>query len=214
MLRIMVLILYTGIALSIVLCGVSAWIHYSTSSFIISRIDDLPKSEAVLVLGARTYESGTLSPLYKDRVDMAMNVYKSEKAHVILVSGDNGTTTYNEVNPVRMYLLEKGVPDSDIFLDHAGFDTYSSMYRARDVFKVSSLIIATQSFHLPRAVFLARHLGIDAYGIVSDKRGSRLKNYVREFLANIKALLDLTFHREPKYLGDEIPVMETTQDKT
>jgi vancomycin permeability regulator SanA len=114
--------------------------------------------------------------------------------------------SHNEVNPARVYLISKGILDQDIFLDHAGFDTYSSMYRARDIFGVSSIIISTQSFHLPRAVFIARQLGIEAYGVRADIPNLRPHNYIREIFANEKAILDLVFHRVPKFLGDEVPI--------
>src|SRR6185295_18531017 len=97
-----------------------------------------------------------------------IELYKAGTVSKILVSGDNSTVSHNEVNPVRDYLLASGIPDRDIFLDHAGFDTYSTMYRARDIFGVASILIATQSFHLPRAVFIARALGVDAYGVDAD----------------------------------------------
>lgn len=124
----------------------------------------------------------------------------------ILVSGDNSSVTDNEVNPVRLYLLSHGVPDKDIFLDHAGFDTYSSMYRARDIFGVTSILITSQSFHLPRAVFIARELGIQAYGVNADVGHTFFNNYVREVFADEKAVFDLVFHTKPKYLGDPIPI--------
>jgi SanA protein len=98
------------------------------------------------------------------------------------------------VNPVRKYLLASGIPDADIYLDHAGFDTYSTMYRARDIFQVTSVIISTQGFHLPRAIFIARSLGLEAEGIVApggDEGEQFLKNYSREIFANMKAVLNL-----------------------
>src|ERR1019366_6630517 len=98
----------------------------------------------------------------------------------IIVSGDNSTVIYNEVNPVRLYLLSKGIPDQDIFLDHAGFDTYSTMYRARDIFGVSSVLVTTQSFHMPRAIFIARQLGIKAYGVDNGVGNILSRNNVRE----------------------------------
>ena len=130
----------------------------------------------------------------------------------ILVSGDNSTVSHNEVNPVRLYLLSKGIPDEDIFLDHAGFDTYSSMYRARAIFGISSMLIATQSFHLPRAIFIARELGIDAYGVNADSGHILLRNYVRETFSDEKALFDIVFHTRPKYLGNTIPIMGDGRD--
>jgi SanA protein len=111
------------------------------------------------------------------------------------------------VNPVRLYLTRKGVPEEDIFLDHAGFDTYSTMYRARDIFGVVSVLVVTQSFHLPRAVFIAQNLGLQADGVNADVGYIFKRNYARELLANVKAILDLSVSRQPKYLGDPIPIM-------
>ena len=137
---------------------------------------------------------------------MAIKLYEAKKVSKILVSGDNSTDSHNEVNPVRLYLISKGIPDEDIFLDHAGFDTYSTMYRARDIFGVSSTLVTTQSFHLPRAIFIARQLGIEAYGVNADVGHMLFRNYVRETLANEKAFLNLILHRKPKYLGEKIPI--------
>ena len=105
-----------------------------------------------------------------------------------------------------MYLIGKGIPDQDIFLDHAGFDTYSTMYRARYIFGLSSALITTQSFHLPRAVFIARKLGMNAHGVNADVGNEFFRNYAHEMLADEKAVLDLFVHRKPRYLGDKIPI--------
>lgn len=166
----------------------------------------VPATETALIPGAAVSSEGVLSPIFLDRVDTAIGLYKAQKVSKILVSGDNSTIDHNEVNPVRLYLMSKGIPEQDIFLDHAGFDTYSSMYRARDIFKVSSIIIVTQSFHLPRAVFIARELGIEAYGFDADEGHILLRNYVREVFANEKAVLNLLFHRQPKFLGKTVPI--------
>ena len=194
----------------LIICACIAIINfviYKTSvSFIYTDIKNVPKGEAVLIPGAAVSQKGELSPVFRDRVDTAIDLYKIGKASKILVSGDNSTVFYNEVNPVRDYLLSKGIPDADIFLDHAGFDTYSTMYRARDIFKVTSVIISSQSFHLPRAVFIARMLGIKAYGVSADTGSVSSKNYIREMFADEKAVLDLVFHIKPKFLGDAIPI--------
>jgi len=195
-----------GMILAVILV-INAGIYFKTRSYIYNSVDDAPEAEAVLIPGAAIFPDGTLSSIFIDRVDMAIRVYEAGKVSKILVSGDNSTVSHNEVNPVRTYLLKKGVPDKDIFLDHAGFDTYSSMYRARDIFGVTSVLVSTQSFHLPRSVFIARTLGINAYGVNADEGHIFFRNYVREVLANEKAMLDLTFHRQPKYLGDKIPIM-------
>jgi SanA protein len=124
----------------------------------------------------------------------------------LLVTGDDGERSYDEVSPVLTYLLEKGIPGRDIFLDHAGFDTYSSMYRARHIFGARSLVIVTQDFHLPRAVFLARAMGIDADGLVAGDGGTAW-DYLREIPATLKAVADLAFHRQSKYLGAPMPLV-------
>ena len=194
-----------GIIILFVLVN-NAAINLVTRGYIYGKADEAASAEAALIPGAAILRNGDLSPIFKDRVDTAIQLYKAKKVLKILISGDNSTVSHNEVNPVRNYLLTKGVPDQDIFLDHAGFDTYSSMYRARDIFRVSSALITSQSFHLPRAVFIARKLGINAYGVNADKGHSLFKNYVREALADEKAVLDLLLRRKPKYLGPEIPI--------
>ncbi len=205
--------------LTVLVCGVAllflfiiatnVTMYLSTKSHIYDDVSEVPSAEVALIPGAAIFPDGALSSIFVDRVDMAVRLYEAQKVQKILVSGDNSTEDHNEVNPVRLYLIGKGVPEQDIFLDHAGFDTYSSMYRARDIFGVSSLIIATQSFHLPRAVFIAQWLGLNAYGLNADVGNILFRNYLREVLANEKALLDLVVQRIPKYLGEKIPIMES-----
>lgn len=186
--------------------------NISSKSYIYKSVEDVSSAQVALIPGAAILKDGTLSSVFKDRVDKAIELYKTQKVSKILVSGDNSTVAHNEVNPVRNYLLGKEIPDSDIFLDHAGFDTYSSMYRARDIFQASSVIVVTQSFHLPRALFIARMLGLDAHGLSADKGNIRFKNYFREIFADEKAVFDLIIHRKPKYLGDIIPITGDGRD--
>ena len=171
-------------------------------------VDELPQAQAVLIPGARVYEDGRMSDILNDRVISALEVYHAGKADKILVSGDHGRTEYDEVNTVKNRLLAEGVPETDIFLDHAGFDTYDSLYRARDIFEADSLIVSTQEFHLPRAVYIGNSLGIETYGYIADKQPylAARRNEMREFPARIKAFLNVTFHSKPKYLGDAIPI--------
>jgi SanA protein len=185
---------------------VNLFIHIRSAPYIYKNIKDVPQAQVALIPGAAILADGNISSIFRDRVDTAIELYNTKKVSKILVSGDNSTLSHNEVNPVRNYLLSKGIPDTDIFLDHAGFDTYSTMYRARDIFQVSSVIISTQSFHLPRAVFIARSLGIQAYGVPADMGHTLLKNYIREIFADEKAVFDLIFHIKPKFLGDVIPI--------
>lgn len=178
----------------------------SSREHIYPSADEAPSAEAALILGAGVLRNGGLSPVLRDRVDQAIELYRAGKVEKIIASGDNQTLDYNEVQPILNYLVERDIPKEDIFLDHAGFDTYSSIYRARDVFTVRSLAIVTQSFHLPRAVFIARNLGIEAFGVSADRGHYKLINYFREMLADVKAAANLLFDRRPKYLGEEIPV--------
>jgi len=173
--------------------------------YITTTVDSVPRTEVALVLGASVYR-GKPSPVLAERADVAVALYRANKVSKILVTGDNGALSYDEVTPVRKYLLGAGIPSQDIFLDHAGFDTYSSMYRAREVFLARSLTIVTQDFHLPRALWIARRLGLDAYGIVAAGGENSPSDYIREIPAAIKALLNVLTDRQPKYLGPTIPL--------
>lgn len=172
--------------------------------------DDVPVADAILVLGARVYSDGRLSLMLYDRLIAAQELYEKKKAPKLIVSGDHGQIEYDEVNAMKDFLIEQGIPSEDIFMDHAGFSTYESMYRARDIFKVKKIIIVTQEFHLTRAVFIARELGLEAYGVASDihEYGQvMIKSRLREIAARNKDFLFVKFIKpEPTYLGDEIPV--------
>ncbi len=179
-------------------------IRHAASAYMYDELRDIPRTEAALVLGASVVR-GKPSPILEERAHAAVELYREGRVDKILVTGDNSALTHDEVTPVRKYLIDAGIPAGDIFLDHAGFDTYSSMYRARDVFGASSITIVTQDFHLPRAVFIARMLGLSAYGLHAKGGGSG-SDYLREVPASLKALGDLAAHRQPKYLGEEIPL--------
>ncbi len=200
------------LALALFILVSNVVIYVGAKPYIYKDIQDVPKTQTAIIPGAAILKNGKLSPIFEDRVNTAFELYKTKKVSKILVSGDNSTDSHNEVNPVRNYLLSKGIPDEDIFLDHAGFDTYSTMYRARDIFQVESIIISTQSFHLPRAVFIARMLGIDAHGISADDGPVLFKNYIREVFANEKAVFNLIFYKKPKFLGDTIPITGSGQN--
>jgi SanA protein len=192
--------------LIIFIFAINIIIYAKTKPYIYNDVTDVPDAQVALIPGAAILQDGALSSIFIDRADMAIKLYEAKKVSKILVSGDNSTLSHNEVNPVRLYLLSKGISSQDIFLDHAGFDTYSTMYRARDIFGVSSILITTQLFHLPRAVFIARWLGIKAYGVNADAGHILFRNYVREVFANEKAVFNLMFNRKPKYLGEKIPI--------
>ena len=170
---------------------------------------DAPHAQCAIVLGARVFSDGTPYAMLADRLEIAIQLYKLGKVDKLLLSGDHGTATYDEVNVMLKYVVERGVPEEDVFTDHAGFDTYDTMYRARDVFMVKSAIVVTQGYHLSRAVYTARALGLEAFGVSADLRPylHPLRNQAREILARVNAVLQLHItHPEPKYLGPQIPI--------
>ena len=173
---------------------------------IYQNVENIPNKQTALILGARVYNNGRMSDILLDRVKTAIELYQKNKIEKILVSGDHGRESYDEVNAIKDYLLEKEIPSEIIFLDHAGFDTYDSIYRAKEIFQINSLIIVTQKFHLPRALYIAQKLKIETLGIVADKHTyiNSQKNELREILARFKAYLNITFHSKPKFLGDII----------
>lgn len=172
------------------------------------NLEDLPEVQAALILGAKVFSDGRLSQMMQDRADSGLELYRAGKVKLLIMSGDHGTKTYDEVNTVKNYLLAEGVAPEDLFLDHAGFDTYDSLYRARDIFGVKSLIVVTQKFHLPRALYIGRSLGLEVYGYPADKRAYQgmFWNETREILARSKAFMDITFAVKSKFLGDRIPI--------
>ncbi len=198
-----------GIVVLLALVAVAMMIpivmRFAVGRYIVPSVGDVPRTEVAMVLGASVYR-GSPSPILAERADSAVALYKEGKVSKILVTGDNGALSHDEVTPVRKYLLDAGIAPQDIFLDHAGFDTYSSMYRARDVFLARSLTIVTQDFHLPRALWIARQLGLEAYGVVAEGGEHSPYDYVREIPASVKAIFNVLLNRQPKYLGPTLPL--------
>jgi len=181
--------------------------------------ENCPKAQTAIVLGAAIWGKQTLSHVLEDRVLKAIHLYKKGLVKKLLMSGSHSRTDYDEVNAMRIYAEKRGVPKKDIFMDHAGFTTYETMYRARDVFQVKSAVIVTQQFHLARSVYIARQLGIIAYGYIADRRSYVGIRYyrLREFFARIKAWLQAgIFKPLPTYLGRVISIIgdgRLTHDK-
>ena len=202
-LRLVVYLLAAGMLLCAVLL---AYIAFETRGYIYANTAVVPHAEVAIVLGASVTSEGQLSPILKERADKAFELYQKGLVNKLLVTGDNSTLSHDEVDPVAKYLVALGARPQDVFLDHAGFDTYSSMYRAKELFGVTSATVVSQSFHLPRAIYIARRVGIDAYGAEADPGGVSLFNYLREIPATLKAMWDVAFNRQPKYLGKQYPI--------
>lgn len=179
-----------------------------SKQYILSNVTEVPKAYTVVVLGARVYDDGSLSNYLQDRVDGALELYQNGQVKRFLLSGDHGTKSYDEVNHMKSYLLGHGVPERAIFLDHAGFNTYNSMVRAIKIFEVTECIIVSQEYHLPRAIFIARKNGIEAYGYAQSSAylGSSSFNKKREVLARFKSFGEVLFNVSPDYLGNKIPI--------
>lgn len=183
-------------------------IYPDTSSTYDQFSEEGQNFQAGMILGAKINASGVMSDMLSDRVKTALNFYKLGIFEKFLISGDHGKSDYDEVNPVKNYLLAQGVPPEDIFMDHAGFDTYDSLYRAKQIFKVESLLIFTQEFHLPRAIYICKNMEIECKGIISDRQKyiTIQSNERREVLAKIKAFADVLFKSSPVFLGETIPI--------
>jgi SanA protein len=181
----------------------------SAGDHVVTGPADAPRAKVAIVLGAKVYRGGLPSPMLTDRLETGIALYKQGKVDKLLLSGDHGRATYDEVNAMLDYVLAAGVPDEDVFTDHAGFSTYETMYRARDVFKVTDALVVTQRFHLARAVYTARALGLEAIGVEADLRPyfDERRFALREWPARVKAFFQLHLTRpEPTYLGPEIPI--------
>jgi SanA protein len=205
------------ILLAILLAGgaavflIDTHVKSKASEFILTDVNALPQVDAVIVLGAYVLPGGYPSTILRDRLDTGLEVFTAGKTNRIVVTGDHGTTDYDEVNGMRQYLESKGVSREMIFMDHAGFNTYDSMYRARDVFMIKKAVIVTQEYHLYRALYIARSLGIEAWGYPSDLRYYAGQSYydLREIAARVKDYFQVNlFHTKPRFLGEPLPVWE------
>ena len=207
--------LFTIVCIFAILGVLSALIinHHvkSTAEKHILTTESIPEDadfDCILVLGCGVYSNGKPSPMLTDRLRRGVELYKAGVAPKILMSGDHGRVNYDEVNTMRNYALEQGIPEEDIFMDHAGFSTYESMYRARDIFCAKKILIVTQEYHLYRAVYIANRLGLEASGINSDYRLYASQSYrdLREIAARCKDFFTCIFKPEPTFLGETIPV--------
>jgi SanA protein len=173
-----------------------------------SKLADVPETEVAIVPGALVNANGTMSTMLADRVKQAAALWQAGKVKKILVSGDHGSWSYDEPDTMRKALVRAGVPPRDVFEDHAGFDTWATMVRARNIFGVHKAVVVTQGFHMPRALFLAEEAGIDATGLTSDLHPYGLqgdKSDVREVLSRVKAVADVTLET-PATGGPKIPI--------
>ena len=165
-------------------------------------------ADCILVLGCGIENEETPSPMLKDRLDVGIELYRQGAAPKILLSGDNGTEHHNEIHVMLKYAKEAGIPEKDIFCDHAGFSTYDSMYRAGSIFEAERVIVVTQTYHQYRALYIGDKLGLDVIGVASDQEtyfGQSFRES-REILARIKDFFKSMLRSKPTYGGDVIPI--------
>ncbi len=166
------------------------------------------EADCILVLGAGLQPDGKPSPMLSERIRTGVALYKAGASARLLMSGDHGTKGHDEVNAMKDAALAAGVPSEAVFMDHAGFSTYDSMYRARDIFGAKKLVVVTQEYHLPRALWIARRMGLEAVGVACDTQrySGQLYRDLRELLARDKDFVKCLKMPEPRVLGEAIPL--------
>ena len=176
----------------------------------IKYVQDNGQATCIIVLGA-SVRNGTPSPILANRLDTGIELFADGASNLMLLSGDNGQVDYNEVLGMKNYVLENGadigLTQDNIYLDYAGFSTYDSMYRCKYIFGAEKVLIATQGYHLYRALYIANKLGLEAYGVASEDRSSgQFSRDMRELPARVKDFALTAIKHKPGILGDEVPL--------
>lgn len=173
-------------------------------------MEDLPNNRVGLMLGTSKYiKGGKINKYYSNRIEATIKLYRSKKIEFVLVSGDNSMGSYNEPRNIYQNLINMGIPKNKIYLDFAGFRTFDSMIRAQKIFGCNNLTIISQEFHNKRALFIAKHIGIEAVAFNAKEVGilEGIKVHSREFIARTAMFLDLyIFKSQPKFLGEKIEI--------
>ena len=188
----------------------NAIVKHSVSDQILSvqEAAQLQDVDCILVLGCLVKDDGRPSDMLQDRLRRAVELYDQGGAPKLLMTGDHGRVDYDEVATMKQYAIDAGIASENVFMDHAGFSTYESIYRAKEIFQADKILIVTQEYHLYRAIYIANRLGVEAYGVSSDYHnyvGQSARNF-REMLARVKDFGTCIFKPEPTYLGEAIPI--------
>ena len=201
-------IIYILLITIIIVIGINLYMVLTTKTKI-KKIEEIETNgiDCIIVLGAGVRE-GKPSPMLEDRLLTSINLYQLKISNKIIASGDHGKKHYDEVNVMKNYLINNQIPSENIFMDHAGFSTYDSIYRAKEIFKAKKVIIVTQEYHLYRSIYISKKLGLDATGVIANRREYPLqtKREIREIAARFKDFIKCIFKPKPKYLGETIPV--------
>ena len=208
--RFLVALILLGLLGTACLIGVDAWVRGSVRDQILTQEQaaEVADVDCIVVLGCLVHEGGDPSDMLEDRLRRGVALYEAGAAPKLLMSGDHGTEGYDEVDAMKRYAVDAGIPSADVFMDHAGFSTYETIYRAKEIFCADKILIVTQEYHLYRALYIANALGIEAYGVGADYRTywGQSSRDMREILARVKDFGMCIFKPEPTYLGETIPV--------
>lgn len=217
--RVIITMIVLILIIFIITLGLNFFVVGSTKSKILTeeQAKDLSDVDCILILGAGILGDSP-SPMLEDRLLQGISLYQNGVSDKIIMSGDHGSKDYDEVNVMKKFAIDKDVNSEDIFMDHAGFSTYDSIYRAKEIFEAKKIVIVTQKYHMYRALYIAEQLGLEAYGVNSDPRTykGQVVRDLREIIARDKDLIKCIIKPEPTYLGDTIPVSgngDITNDK-
>lgn len=205
--RLLAAVLAIAFAVVLVFAGTNAAAILTTQDDIVDQQAAASfDADAIIVLGASVHPDGTPSGILQDRLDDGIALYFAGAAPKIIMSGDNGTESYNECWAMKRYAVSQGVPSEDVFCDHAGFSTYETMYRARHVFGAERIVVATQTYHLYRALYDAQGVGMEAIGVPSDYGEYANQSWydIREVFARTKDFFQVLFSVPSTFVGDPI----------
>lgn len=194
------------IGLSIVI-GMNWYVRSQTNALIYNSANKVPKESVGIIFGAGI-RNGRPSKYLKDRLDAGIELYRQKKIDKILLSGDNGSDEHDELTVMKLYCREHGVDTTKVFLDYAGFDTYSTMYRAKQIFNIESAVLVSQEYHLNRAIYVGNQLGVKSVGMAADVGEYRKYHYVRfrECFTVCKAVIDVVRGRKPHFMGNKVDI--------
>lgn len=204
------------IVIAVIVFVINFYVIFKTKNQILESVDK-DDIDCILVLGAGV-RNGKPTDMLADRLLTAIDLYNKNVAPKIIMSGDHSKADYDEVNIMKNFAIDKGVPSTNIFMDHAGFSSYESLYRAKEIFEAKKIVIVTQKYHLYRSLYIANKLGLEAYGVSADLRKYIGQSYreFREVLARDKDFVKCFFKPKSTYLGEVIPVSgdgDITNDK-
>lgn len=208
--RILCILVCLGLLGGLAVLGINGIVKGATKDKILSaeQAAQLTDVDCILVLGCGVRPDGSPSDMLYDRLRRGVELYEAGAATKLLMTGDHGRKDYDEVDVMKSFAVDAGIPSEDVFMDHAGFSTYESMYRAKEIFQAKKVIIITQEYHLYRAIYIAESLGLEAYGVAADYRAyyGQTKRDIREVLARVKDFGTSILQPKPTYLGKAIPI--------